>query len=216
MGHVTNILGGMRIDAKVADQAGPVWQVLPVGRQRAALKFLADQAFDTPEWIVPTAVISRIGPTASGISALASRQANIVTALTQPARLDRMTQSAALQPGVGYDIPMFLGELTMSVLGGASPDVNRRTLHRVYLERMQALIDPPAPAAAGGQGGGGGFGAGQPQVNVRRSDISASARAQVRTVAALARTRAGTSTGANRAHWLDIADRAQAILDPRG
>ncbi len=219
MGHVTNIVGGMRIDAKVSDQAGPVWQVLPVVRQRAALRFLAEQAFDTPEWLVPASVISRIGPTASGISALATRQANIVASLTQPARLDRMTQSAALQPGVAYDIPTFLGELTSAVIGGASPDANRRTLHRVYLERMQALIDPPTPAAgAGGPGagaGGGGGGFGQPQVNVRRSDISASARAQVRAVSALARTRAATSTGAQKAHWLDLADRAAAILDPR-
>ncbi len=215
MGHVTNVVGGMRIDPKVSDQPGPVWQVLPVARQREALRFLASQAFDTPAWLVPADVISRIGPTATGMGALATRQANVLTGLTQPARLDRMSQAAALQPGVGYEIAGYLGELTSVVLGTSPPDANRRLLHRVYLERMQALIDPPPPpAVAPGTSGGGGGGA--VQVNVRRSDISASARVQVRAVAATARTNASTSTpSAQRAHWLDLADRAQAILEPR-
>ena len=214
MGHVTNVIGGMRIDAKVADDAGPVWQVLPVARQRAALRFLTAQAFDTPEWLVPASVIGRIGPVASGTGALATRQANIIAALTQPTRLDRMAQGAALQPGVGYDIATFLGELTSAVFAPVAPDANRRLMQRVYLERMQALIDPPAAApSAGGTVGGGGVG--PAPVNVRRSDISASARAQVRAIAASARGR-GTamSTSAQKAHWLDLADRAQSILDP--
>ena len=216
MGHVTNVVGGMRIDQKVSDQAGPVWQVLPVARQRAALRFLVAQAFDTPAWLVPADVINRIGPTASGMGALATRQAAVLTALTQPARLDRMGQGAALEPGVGYDVAGYFDELTSAVVGGAAPDANRRLLHRVYLERLQALIDPPAPpVAVPGQGGGGGGGFGAPQVNVRRSDISASARAQVRAVASAARVKAATASGAQRAHWLDLADRAQAILDPR-
>lgn len=214
MGHVTNVVGGMRIDQKVSDQAGPVWQVLPVARQRAALKFLADQVFDTPEWLVPADIISRIGPAATGMGALATRQAAVLAALTQPARLDRMAQGAALSPGVGYDVAGYLGELTGAVVGTGAPDANRRLLHRVYLERLQALIDPPpAPAAGPGQGGGG---FGPPPVNVRRTDITAAARAQVRAVASAARAKALVSpAGVQKAHWQDLVDRAQAILDPR-
>ena len=212
MGHVTNVVGGMRVDQKVSDQPGAVWQVLPVARQRAALKFLAAQAFDAPEWLVPAAVISRIGPAASGMGALATRQANVLASLTQPARLERMAQGASLQPGVGYDVSGYMGELTSAVVGASAPDANRRLLHRVYLERLQALIEPPAAPAAAPGGGGGGFNA--PQVNVRRSDISASARAQLRSVAATARVRSAAASGMQKAHWLDIADRAQLVLDP--
>ena len=213
MGHVTNVVGGMRIDPKVSDQEGPVWQVLPVARQRAALRFLVSQAFDTPSWLVPAGVISRIGPTATGMGALATRQANVLSALTQPARLERMAQGSALQPGVGYDIAGYLDELTTAVLGTGAPDANRRLLQRVYLERLQALIDPPAPPATPA-GAPAGFG--PPPTNVRRSDVSASARAQVRAVIAAARTNAAaTVVSAQRAHWLDLADRAQVIVDPR-
>ena len=217
MGHVTNLVGGMQVDAKVSDQAGPVWQVVPVARQRAALRFLTAQVFETPSWLVPPAILSLIGPTASGAGVLATRQAAVLTGLTQAARLDRMTQASTLQPGVGYEVAGFLSELTTAVVGSGAPDANRRLLHRVYLERLQALSDAPAavPAAAG-PGGQGGGGFGPPPVNVRRSDISAAARAQLRAVQATARANAAAATGPMvRAHWLDLADRAQEILQPR-
>ena len=217
MGHVTNLVGGMQVDAKVSDQAGPVWQVVPVARQRAALRFLAEQAFETPSWLVPADVISRIGPVASGMGALATRQAAVVTSLTQPTRLDRIAQSASLQPGVGYELVGFLDELTASVLGTAAPDANRRLLHRAYVERLEALINPPAPApAAAPTGPGGGQAFGPPPVNLRRSDITAAAHAQLRAVQATARARGAAATGPMvRAHWLELADRASAVLDPR-
>lgn len=216
MGHVTNLVGGMQVDAKVSDQTGPVWQVVPVARQRAALRFLTAQVFDTPSWLVPPAILSLIGPTASGAGVLATRQAAVLTGLTQAARLDRMSQASTLQPGVGYEVAGFLSELTSSLVGIAAPDANRRLLHRVYLERLQALSDAPGAPAAAGPGGQGGGGFGPTPVNVRRSDISAAARAQLRAVQATARAKAAAATGPMvRAHWLDLADRAERVLDPR-
>lgn len=209
MGHVTNLVGGMVIDQKVADQAGPVWQVVPVARQRAALRFLASEVFLTPSWLVPTDILSRIGPASAGV--LATRQQGVLTQLTDARRIDRLALSAQLQPGVGYDASTYLTELTRAVVGTDAPDANRRALHRVYLERLDALTQPPA-AAQGGPGGGG-FGA--PPVNTRRTDIAALARAQIRAVQATARTNAAAATtGTLRAHWQDLVDRSAELLEP--
>ncbi|MEX2180447.1 MAG: zinc-dependent metalloprotease, partial [Gemmatimonadaceae bacterium] len=146
MGHVANVVGGMQVDAKVADQAGAVWQVVPVARQRAALRYLGAEAFTTPHWLLPADVLSRIGP--SGRATLAARQAALLTTLTTPARLDRMLQAAVLQPGVGYSVSDYLTELTRLVTVPAGSDEHRRQLQRVYLERLEALMDPPpAPPA---------------------------------------------------------------------
>ncbi len=80
------------------------------------------------------------------------------------------------------------------------------------------LMDPPAPTAQGGGPGGGGGGGFQlppllQQPNVRRADISAMARAQLRALQADARRLSRTATGVNRAHWQDIADRVDVILE---
>ena len=90
---------------------------------------------------------------------------------------------------------------------------------RVYLERLEALISPPtAPAAPPGAGG-------PPQAppgpflaapNVPRSDFPALARAQVRAIRDQARAAALTAPAGSvaRAHWQDIVDRTDKILDP--
>jgi hypothetical protein len=93
----------------------------------------------------------------------------------------------------------------------------------VYLERLEALISPPAapPAGAAAQGPGGG---GPPQApppllgapNVPRTDLPALARSQVRAIREDAHRAAGAAqAGLVKAHWQDIADRADEILDPR-
>ncbi|MDX2183736.1 MAG: zinc-dependent metalloprotease [Gemmatimonadaceae bacterium] len=213
MGHVSNLIGGMVIDTKVSDQPGPVWQVVPTERQRAALRFLSAQVFETPRWLVPVEVMQRIGPSGSGPSVVAARQGAVLTALTQPARLDRLAQGAAVQPGAGYDVATFLDELTASVLGTGAPDANRRTLHRVYVERLEALVNPPAVAAGGAPQGPPGA---APAVNVRRTDIAAAARAQLRAVQRAARTRAAApASGMVNAHWVELVDRIERVLNPR-
>ena len=214
LGHVANLVGGMIIDTKVSDQEGPVWQVVPVARQRAALRFLAAQAFDTPNWLLPPSILSRVGT--APVNALAARQAAIVSALTDARRLDRMTQGGRLQPGVGYDAATFLTELTNALVAPATPDANRRALHRVYLERLEALLDPPAPPAAAAAGGAAGGPPGPPPLNVSRTDLGALARAQLRAIRVAASTTAAAATGPLvRAHWNDLIARVDEALEPR-
>ena len=212
MGHVASLVGGMIIDSKVSDQPGPVWQVVPVARQREALRYLSANVFVTPVWLLPADILARTGPTAPA-AALAARQASVVTALTDARRLDRLELSARLQPGVGYDAATYLSELTAALVTAVAPDANRRALHRVYVERLEALLNPPAPAAspAAGQPNPGA----PPALNVRRTDLGALARTQLRAVQATARAAAASATGpTTRAHWLDLAARVAAALDP--
>ena len=49
--------------------------------------------------------------------------------------------------------------------------------------------------------------------NVRRSDIAALARAELRAVRETARGNAATAAGVVRAHWQDLADRVDEIME---
>ncbi len=225
MGHVTTIIGGVNVDFKTAEQSGPVYHPVPKAKQKAALQFLTDNAIKTPEWLAPDDILSRIGPQ-SGASALSTRQATVVTQLLDARRLARLADSEALEPASAYPLTEYLSDLRRAVWGtpatGAAPDASRRTLQRVYLERLDALISPPAPpagAAAQGPGGGGPPQAPPPLLaapNVPRTDLPALARSQVRSIRDDARRAAAAApAGLVRAHWQDIADRADEILEPR-
>jgi hypothetical protein len=225
MGHVATVIGGVNVDFKTAEQSGPVYRPVPKAKQKAALQFLADNAIRTPEWLAPDDIIARIGPQ-PGAAAIGTRQAAVVTQLLDARRLSRLAESEALDQANAYPLVEYLGDLRRVVWGtpgsGAAPDANRRTLQRVYLERLDALISPPAPPAGAAAQGPGTVGPPPTPLpfltapNVPRTDLPALARSQVRSIRDDARRAAAAApAGMLRAHWQDIADRADEILEPR-
>jgi hypothetical protein len=218
VGHVATVVGGVEVDLKVAEQQGAVYRVVPKTRQQAALSFIASQLFSSPDWLMPASVVTRIGPN----TVVGARSAGVITSLLSPARLGRMSESERYDAANAYPLAAYMSDLRRALFNGSAPDAHRRTLQRVYLQRLEALITPPT-APAGGAGAGG-FGGGQnarftPFVtapNVLQSDLPALARAQVRAVQREARAHATSSSdAAQQAHWADLAERATAILDPR-
>lgn len=220
MGHVTSWIGGVHIDLKTGDQAGPVYRPVPKGRQEAALAFLTENVFTTPAWLEPESITSRLGTVTPSLEA---RQANVLTALLQPARLGRLAEAHETWPTQSYPLAEYLEDLRRAVWTTNVADAHRRTLQRVYVERLAAIVDPPAPPTPGQGGGGGGGGGGQQQSlpflgqpNVPRSDLPALARSQLRAIRTQARAAAAApaSSSVARAHWQDIVDRVDTILEP--
>lgn len=218
MGHVTTMIGGVNVDLKTADQAGAVYRVVPKARQKAALAFLSGNIIATQEWLQPKEIVSRIGPS----TLFAARQSGTITSLLSATRLGRLAESEKYDAANAYPLAEYLTDLKRAVFVGIAPDANRRQLQRVYLQRLDALINPPAPTAApAGFGGGGGGGPARfvPFItapNIPQSDLPALARAQVREIQRDARAMAATAIGPTaKAHWADVADRAARILDPK-
>jgi hypothetical protein len=177
------------------------------------LAFLSSNVMVTPAWLQPASIVQRIGPS----TVVSSRQAGLMASLLSPARLGRLAESETYDAINAYPLMEYMAELKRSVFTNGSPDAGRRQLHRVYLQRLDALLSPPAsPAAAGG--GGGGAARFVPFVsapNVVQSDLPALARAQLREILRDARAFAATASPAARAHWLDVADRVTEILNPK-
>jgi hypothetical protein len=224
MGHVVSLVGGMYVDLKTADQDGAVFRPVERERQQAAVRFLGEQVFETPDWLAPDDILARIGPPA-GQTSLADRQAAIVTQLLDVRRLGRLDQASALNERQAYTPVAYLADLRRAVWGApgspTTPDANRRTVQRVYLERLAAMVEPPERENGGQGGGGGGGGPQQPPSpllvapNVPRSDLPALARSQLRALQSDARRAAASApAGVVRAHWQDVVDRVEKILSP--
>ncbi|MGH7714318.1 MAG: zinc-dependent metalloprotease, partial [Gemmatimonadaceae bacterium] len=219
MGHVTTVVGGVHVDLKSAEQDGAVFRVVPKARQKTALQFLSDNVFRTPDWLAPEPILARLGPSI-GATSVSNRQAGVLTQLLDARRLTRMSDVESFDPVNAYPAADYLADLRRAVWGNmAAPDPNRRLLHRVYLERLATIVQPPPPPTPAATGP-----PPAPQgpvfpllvaPNVQRSDIPALARRELRTIQADARRAAATAPGAvMRAHWLDVADRVDVILDP--
>ncbi|MGH7665625.1 MAG: zinc-dependent metalloprotease [Gemmatimonadaceae bacterium] len=220
MGHVVSLIGGVYVDSKTADQPGVVFRVVPRERQEAALSFLAQHVFRTPVWLAPDSVLARIGP-AAGATSLVDRQAALVRQLLDIRRLDRLAEAPKMDPAEGYSAAAYLTDLRRVVWGARAadggPDANLRALHRVYLQRLGAVITPPDPE----RGEGNGSSRREPpspllvDPNVERSDLPALARSQLLTIRREATAAAAAAPpGLVRAHWQDVVARVDAILEP--
>ena len=150
MGHVTTLIGGVYVDNKTADQSGAVYRAVPKAQQKAALDFLTDNVLRSPDWLAPEDVMARLGPP-TGATSLVTRQAAVITALLNTGRLGRLADSEVLEGAKAYTVAEYLADVKRAVWGTATAvpelDAGRRAMHRVYLERLEALISPPAPPA---------------------------------------------------------------------
>ena len=153
---------------------------------------------------------------------MSTRQATILNGLLDPRRLARIEGGPAFGESSGYSLAEYFGDLrrvvwTAGARAGAL-DAGRRAVHRVYLERMAALLDPPA-AAPTATGGGAPAALPSPLLatpNVSRSDVPALVRSQLKSIRDQARRDASAAESGStaRAHWQDVADRIDVILEP--
>jgi hypothetical protein len=212
MRHVAAEIGGMRVEPRTAEQPGAVYTPVPRARQERALAFLAEHALRTPEWLAPAAITSR-----TGSSPVSNAQVAVLGALLEPRRLDRLALGERMSASA-YPLAAYLLDLRRAVWDGRAPDANQRTLQRVYLDRLEALISPPATPGGGGAGAGA-----TPEappspllapLNLERGDLPALARSELRAIRAQALASAGATAGLQRAHWADVAARVEVILDP--
>ncbi|HEU5219306.1 MAG TPA: zinc-dependent metalloprotease, partial [Gemmatimonadales bacterium] len=91
VGHVVTVVGGVYGRTKASDQAGPVYQPVPAVKQRAAMKFIVDQVFTTPEWLVDESLLRRLENTGA-IERVRQIQAGVINRLLEPQRMIRLTE----------------------------------------------------------------------------------------------------------------------------
>ena len=214
LGHVTRIVGGVDHQAKATGQPGEVYVPVSGARQREAMKFLQENAFATPTWLLDPVVLRKIESSGS-IDRIGNAQAAVLAGLVSNDRLARMIEIDAL-PATGerYTLPTMLTDLRKGVwseiYGGKPIDAYRRRLQRAYLEAMAAKINPapPNPALAA-------FGLAGPSARAL-ADFRGLLRAEMSDLSremttALTRTTDRTT----RAHLDDARDQIKKMLDPK-
>jgi hypothetical protein len=144
LGHVTTNIGGTYETHKTGEQIGPVFSIVPAATQREALKFLSDHIFQTPMWLLDTAVLSRTGQSPEQIIGDAQRM--VLNNLLSNSTLNKLSEAEAMYPNKAYRLVNYLDDLDntmwteLSYAGTIS--LYRRNLQRYYVERLLDLASP--------------------------------------------------------------------------
>jgi Met-zincin/Domain of unknown function (DUF5117)/Domain of unknown function (DUF5118) len=216
MGHVTTIVGGVEQTRKAQGQDGPVYAIVDRSRQQRAMRFLAQQAFATPTWMLQRDILSRIEH-AGAVDRLRTRQVGVLNNLLEPRRMQRLIESEATLGKEAYTLADLFADTHKAVwseLADARPiDEYRRNLQRGYVERLEYLMThelPPTPPNLARF-------ITLTSVNVAQSDIRAFARGDLEDIKREAAAAAARTTDrATRLHLRDVVARIEKILNPKG
>ncbi|MGZ5134078.1 MAG: zinc-dependent metalloprotease [Flavitalea sp.] len=213
MGHVLTSIGGIKTDYKTTEQEGPVYTIIPKTKQKEAVQFLHKQLFETPHWLMNKTILEKISaPTADRISTL---QDNLLGTLLSTGRFQRLISSYNRDENA-YRIDDYMEDLKRGIwseLPTHKPiDNYRRNLQKSFVERLGAMIAPPAtPAAAGGILIF--FG---PPIDPKKTDIVSVAKGILRSLRTEIATALPTyNDKMSRYHLQDLAERIERILNPR-
>jgi hypothetical protein len=149
MGHVTQIVGGFDSQQKHIGQEGVLFKAVPREKQAAAVKFLNENAFATPTWMIKPEILRRI-ETDGTVSRLRTTQQGLLTQLLSSARFARLIEQEEIDGG-GYRAIDLLADVRKGIwkeLGGGSAiriDAFRRNLQRTYLDLMNDKLNGRTP-----------------------------------------------------------------------
>ena len=218
MSHVANVVGGFNSQEKTVGQEGRIFNLIPKEKQREAIKFLLENAFSTPNWMIDEEILRRIEPVGV-IDRIHTAQDRVLASLLNSARFARLLEQETLDGVLALSPVEFLASVRKGLWKELeSPNVKidpyRRELQRSYLRMVGLKLNPPPPAAANPFPQGGGRAG--PQRTVTSGDEKPMYRAELRTLSAtLSAAQAKTSDSETKAHLEASKDEIARILDPK-
>lgn len=213
MGHVSANVGGVTEYFKTTDQEGAVYTPVDKATQKEALKFVIDELFKTPIWLLDKNIFSKT-EFSGAVERVRGLQARTLNNLLDPGRMARMIENETLNGSKAYTLVNMMSDLRKGVwselYNDRSIDTYRRNLQRVYLDRLDYLLNK----AKDQRGANSGYFK-QSGITVNQSDIKSVVRGELKRLKRDAKVASNRGNTLTRYHLQDVVDRINTILDPK-
>lgn len=144
MGHVRKNIGGIETTPSFVEQAKTVSVYTPKARQKEAVKFLQEQLFTTPKWLLDKKLFSYIG--VDNVNAITGVQRTTINGLLNPRTLSKLVDFEMYDPANAYTVSNLLSDLKNGIwseLKTNQPiDIYRRDLQKMYVDALVKLVKP--------------------------------------------------------------------------
>ncbi len=200
MGHVTSNIGGVYEFQKSADEDGAIYTHVSKEKQAGAMKFLNEQLFTSPKWLVDENILSKTRE--SGIvESVRGLQNRTLNRLFEGDRLLRIIENGEMNGNQAYTISNLFSDASNGIFtelgGGTSIDTYRRNLQRAFVDRMGELMM-------------------QKEDKYNHSDISAMARGTLNNLKIkVSSAKARAQDEISKLHLEDLEIRITDILEPK-
>jgi len=143
IGHVGNNIGGVYEMYKTADQEEPIYTHTKKSKQKEAMKFITDNVFDTPEWLLDKSILDRI-TNDEAFDPINSLQSSALSVLLSSSRIDRMTENELINGNKAYTVNQMFKDLEANIfkdVNKAKVSIPRKNLHRLYVDRLEQILE---------------------------------------------------------------------------
>jgi hypothetical protein len=155
MNHVTTIVGGLNSQQKYAGQDGVLFTLVPKERQSDAVRFLNDNAFSAPAWLLRPDVLRRIEPTGA-LDRIRTSQMRVLSSLLSSARVSRLIEEEAVDGVAAYKASDLFADVRRGIWheldNGLKIDAYRRNLQRAHIELLGEKLNGRAPVTDDSRG----------------------------------------------------------------
>lgn len=198
VGHVTGNVGGIYEYFKTSDQEGKVYTHVAKSHQEKSIKFINDQVFTTPSWLIDNEIFGRIDFTGC-IEKIRQLQVRTLNELMDVNRMYRIIENEVTNPKHAYPLINFMDDIRKGVWSelssGKTIDTYRRNLQKAYIDRLHFLIK---------------------ETKAGQSDIVSVSRRQLQNLEAEMRASLERSTDVmSKIHIEDCLARVDNILNPK-
>ena len=141
MNHVGNIVGGFNSQEKHIGQPGARFTPVPRAHQADAVKFLNENAFQTPTWAIDKDILRKIEPIGV-LNRVRNAQNSVLNNLLSSSRFARLAEQSAIDGAASYQPGDFLADVRSGVWGelGAPRSVSMRIVAtcsvRIWISRI--------------------------------------------------------------------------------
>ena len=215
MGHVIANIGGVYENYKTFDQYGSVYSHVVKNHQKQCMKFLNEQLFKTPEWLINKEISNKIEFT--GITErIRKSQSNNLKKILDFARLARVIENNALNNNKSYSLIEMLNDLQSGIWielrTSSAITVYRRNLQKAYIERMNYLINKKQSEITGIEK----YTLKRTKVNINQSDIISVCRGKLEELKIQIKKRLPTYRDEySKYHLKDMINRIDSTLESK-
>jgi hypothetical protein len=197
-GHVVNNIGGVHEDLKMPNQEGTIYNTVDKKYQQESMKWIADNIFDTPTWLIDKDIVKNVSPDGY-FDRIRSLQVRHLNSLLSFDRIGRLINSETLDTNYYSALDMF-SDARKALFTTSKLDIYGRNLQRAYVERMEYLMTEESRFAG---------------YDIAQSDVRALVRGELEALKSTLRSKANASRNTvDRYHYRDLTARVESILDP--
>ena len=145
--HVFALVGGVYQNLKTSDQSRAVYTYVPKENQKDAIKFLNEELFTTPVWLLDKNIINKLQKESyNGVLNKTTKfQKSAINILFIKSRIDRMIDNEILNGSNSYTVLSMITDLRKGIwselYSKKSIDHYRRNLQRTYINKLKEVVE---------------------------------------------------------------------------